>query len=103
MNEPKIKPEGYIQFLLASPKPVTCTEAAAVQPPTPDPPAHDAFLRLLTRLGPDPETLWQEAQPQVRPDAGVWVLDDSTLDKPYARRSSVRNRAFLPSPSWGLS
>ena len=85
MNGPKVKPEGYIQFLLASPKPVTCTEAAAVQPPTPDPPAHDAFLRLLTRLEPDPETLWQEARPQIRPGVGVWVLDDSTLDKPYAR------------------
>jgi hypothetical protein len=85
MNEPKIKPEGYIQFLLASPRQVTCTEAAAVHPATPEPAAHDAYLRLLTRLEPDPDTLWQEAQPQVKPGAGIWVLDDSTLDKPYAR------------------
>jgi putative transposase len=85
MNRPKVEPEGYIQFLVASPRQFTCAEAAAVQPPQPDPPAHDAFRRLLTRLEPDPETLWQEAQAQVRPGAGLWVLDDSTLDKPYAR------------------
>lgn len=86
MNAPKVQAEQYIQFLLASPAPFTCTEAAAVQPDQPDPPAHDAFRRLLTRLEPDPDTLWREAVPQVRPADGVWVLDDSTLDKPYARR-----------------
>src|SRR5262249_32389867 len=67
------------------PEQFTCTEAAAVQPAQPDPPAHDAFRRLLTRLEPDPDTLWREALPQIRPDDGLWVLDDSTLDKPYAR------------------
>ena len=34
---------------------------------------------------PDPDTLWAEAQTQVRRDDGVLVVDDSTLDKPYAR------------------
>src|SRR5215212_7129681 len=85
MNRPKVEPEGYIQFLLASPKQFTCAEAAAVQPHRPDAPAHDAFGRLLTRLEPDPETLWQEAKTQVRAGEGMWLLDDSTLDKPYAR------------------
>ena len=85
MNQPKVEPEGYIQFLIASPRQFTCTEAAAVQPAQLDPPAHDAFRRLLTRLEPDPDTLWQEARPQIRPDDGLWVLDDSTPDKPYAR------------------
>ena len=85
MNQPKVEPEGYIQFLIASPRRFSCTEAAAVQPTQPDPPAHDAFRRLLTRLEPDPDTLWREALPQIRPDDGLWVLDDSTLDKPYAR------------------
>ena len=85
MNQPKVEPEGYIQFLVASPRQFTCTEAAAVQPSQPNPPAHDAFRRLLTRLEPDPQTLWQEARTQIRPGEGLWVLDDSTLDKPYAR------------------
>jgi putative transposase len=85
MNQAKVQPEDYVQFLLASPLQVTCTEAARVHPDHPNPPAHDSFNRLLTRLEPDPEILWQEAQPHIRPDQGVLILDDSTLDKPYAR------------------
>ena len=75
-----------IQFLLASPRQVTCTEAARVQPLQPDPPTHDAFNRLLTGTVPDTEALWLEAQDRVQRDDGVLVLDDSTLDKPYARK-----------------
>jgi DDE superfamily endonuclease len=85
MSEAKVHPEDYIQFLIASPRQFTCMEAMRVQPAQPAPPAHDAFNRLLTRLEPDPQALWQEAAPQVRVGDGVLVLDDSTLDKPYAR------------------
>jgi putative transposase len=85
MNTAKVQSEDYVQFLLASPRQFTCTEAARVQPARPDPPAHDSFTRLLTRLEPDPQALWLEARPQIRPDDGILVLDDSTLDKPYAR------------------
>ncbi|MGH7225005.1 MAG: transposase, partial [Gemmataceae bacterium] len=86
MNTTKVHPEDYVQFLLASPLRFTCTEAARVQP---NPTAHDAFNRLLTYLEPDPETLWLEARPHIRPDDGLLVLDDSTLDKPYARRMGL--------------
>src|SRR5262245_25467731 len=86
MNTPKVQPEDYVQFLLASPAQFTCTEAARVQP---QPTAHDSFNRLLTRLEPDPETLWREAQPQLHADDGILVLDDSTLDKPYARHMDL--------------
>ncbi len=84
MNAPKVEPDGYMDFLIATPKICSATEAARVQPAGPRPPAHDAFTRLLTRLEPDPETLWTDAEPQVRRDDGVLVIDDSTLDKPYA-------------------
>src|SRR5918998_6071511 len=83
---PKCRAADYIDFLIASPKAFCCTEAAAVQPEAPDPPAHDAFTRLLHRLEPDPETLGQEARPLVHRTGGVLVLDDSTLDKPYAKK-----------------
>jgi hypothetical protein len=89
MNTAKVQPEDYVQFLLGSPMQFTCTEAARVQPDQPDPPAHDAFNRLLTRLEPDPEALWLEARPQIRLDDGLLVLDDSTLDKPYARKMGL--------------
>ncbi len=92
MNAPKCRPEDYINFLVASPRAVSGTEAARVQPEQPDPPAHDAFTRLLHRLEPDPDTLWAEAAPQVRRDGGILVLDDSTLDKPYARKIGLLTR-----------
>jgi hypothetical protein len=89
MTIAKVQPEDYIQFLLGSPLQFTCTEAARVQPQQPVPPAHDAFTRLLTRLEPDPEALWHEARPQLRPDEGILVVDDSTLDKPSARKTAL--------------
>lgn len=92
MNAPKCQPEDYINFLVASPRAVSGTEAARAQPAQPNPPAHDAFTRLLHRLEPDPETLWAEAAPQVRRDGGILVLDDSTLDKPYARKIGLLTR-----------
>lgn len=84
MNAPKIVADDYIDFLIATPRACSATEAARVQPDAPDPPAHDAFTRLLTRLEPDPDTLWAESETQVDRTDGVLVVDDSTLDKPYA-------------------
>jgi hypothetical protein len=92
MNPPRVQPEDYIDFLIATPKAASAVEAAAVQPPRPDAPAHDAFTRLLHRLEPDPETLWQEAKPQVRLAEGVLVLDDTVLDKPHARHIALVGR-----------
>jgi len=90
MSERKCCPEDYIQFLIASPGRFSCAEAGRVQPQTAEAPAHDAFSRLLTELGPDPDALWREAQALLDPAAdGVLVLDDSTLDKPYARRMAL--------------
>lgn len=92
MNAPKCSAIDYIDFLVASPRAVSGTEAARVQPDRPHPPAHDAFTRLLHRLEPDPAALWAEAAPLVRREHGILVLDDSTLDKPYARAMSLVTR-----------
>jgi putative transposase len=92
MSAPKVHASDYIDFLIATPKVCSGAEAARVQPDQPDPPAHDAFTRLLTRLEPDPDALWGEAQAQVRRGEGVLVVDDSTLDKPYARAIELVTR-----------
>jgi hypothetical protein len=92
MNAPRCDEIDYLDFLIAAPGPVSCTEAARVQPHRPDAPAHDAFTRLLTRLEPDPETLWREAEPLVEKARGALVVDDSTLDKPYARHIELVTR-----------
>src|SRR5262245_54707036 len=92
MNPPRVRPEDYIDFLIATPKAATAVEAAAVQPARQGAPAHDAFTRLLHRLEPDPETLWREARPHVALAQGVLVLDDTVLDKPYARHIDLVGR-----------
>ena len=94
MNAPKCQPEDYINFLVASPRVVSGTEAARAQPARPDPPAHDAFTRLLHRLEPDAATLWAEAEPLVERSHGVLVLDDSVLDKPYAKKMDLVARQW---------
>jgi hypothetical protein len=92
MRPPKVDEIDYIQFLIAAQKVYTCTEAARCQPEGSDTPAHDAFTRLLSRQPPDTTALWQEVEPLVRKDAGILVLDDTTLDKPYGRKIELVTR-----------
>ncbi len=84
MNQPKLRDEDYINFIIATPRTVTATEASSCQPDSTNAPAHDAFTRLLSRLEPDSEVLWTEAQTQIDLNTGILVLDDSTLEKPYS-------------------
>ena len=89
MNPAKCTAEDYINFVIATPRIVTATEAERVQPPSENAPAHDAFTRLLTRLEPDTEVLWTESRSQVDLNQGILILDDSTLDKPYSKRNDL--------------
>ena len=61
MNPSKVTDEDYINFLIATPKVYSATEAARVQSEKPMIPAHDTFIRLLHRLELDAATLWREA------------------------------------------
>jgi putative transposase len=92
MNAPRCTATAYIDFLVATPRIVSCAEAARVQPRRADAPAHDAFTRLLHRLEPDPAALWQEVAPLVERQRGVLIVDDSPLDKPYARKIALVTR-----------
>jgi putative transposase len=89
MNPPKCSDEDYINFLIATPRQVSATEAARVQPEAEKAAAHDAFTRLLHRLEPDAESLWAESSSQVSLTQGILVIDDSTLDKPYAKKMEL--------------
>ena len=92
MNAPRCTDFDYIDFLVATPRTCTCTEAARVQPDALKPPAHDSFTRLLHRLEPDAETLWNEAKSMVVRRRGVLVIDDSTLAKLYAQKIELVTR-----------
>jgi hypothetical protein len=89
MNPPKVTDEDYINFIIATPRDVTATEAERVQPESTNAPAHDAFTRLLQRLEPDAETLWQEARTQIDLTSGFLILDDSTLEKPFSKFNAL--------------
>jgi hypothetical protein len=88
----KVSDLDYIQFLLAAPTAFSCVEAAKTAGVPDEPPAHDAYTRLLQRQPPDTEALWQETQPYVEKETGLLVLDDTTLDKPHARRMDLVHR-----------
>ncbi len=60
-----------------------------VEPEGPAPAAHDALNRLLYRLEPDTMPLWQEAEALVDRTRGLLIIDDSTLDKPYAHQIAL--------------
>ena len=89
MSQAKVTESQFIDFLIATPLNATAMEAARTQPATAQPAAHDAYTRLLHRLEPTSDALWSEAKPEVQRAAGVLVLDDSVLDKPYARHMDL--------------
>lgn len=88
MNAPRATPEDYIAFLAVAPGEATATEMARCQPIQPDAPSHDAFTRLLHRVEPDTDALWQEVRP-ILPTSGILVFDDTVLDKPHARHMGL--------------
>lgn len=106
MNAPRCSEHDYIAFLIAAQRVYSCTEAARCQPEAPTAPAHDAFTRLLTRVPPDTAALWAEAEPFVRRREGLLVLDDTTLDKPYAKKMDLVTRHWSGkhrSVVWGIN
>jgi hypothetical protein len=92
MNAPKVDELDYINFLIAAQRVFSTVEAAKASPDELRQPAHDAYTRLLQRTPPDSGALWQEVQPLINRQSGVLVIDDSTLDKPYARQMALVTR-----------
>ncbi len=86
MNPPPWADLDSIPFTLAAPKTFPCTEADRGPPESPNPPAHEAFTRLLKRQPFDIKALWQEAKAFVDQGKRLWVWDDTTEDVPYAQR-----------------
>ena len=92
MNAPRTTETDYINFLLATHYAYSCVVAARVQSEAADKPAHDSINRLLHRIEPGADDLWQEAKGQVEKQSRMLILDDSTLDKPYARKINLVTR-----------
>ena len=86
MDPPKYTQYDYINFLIATPRYYSYTEAARGQSPNDNPAAHDSLNHLPYRLNPDSQQLWQESKVHVNKDQGILVIGDSTLDKAYAQK-----------------
>jgi len=89
MNPPKCNEYDYINFLTASPRVFSCTEAEKVQPDQEYGPSHDSINRLLYRLSSDTEALRREASRSIDLSHGVLISDDSASDKPYAEKMQM--------------
>lgn len=92
MNAPKCTELDYINFLVAAQQVFSAVEAARSHPEGHRQPAHDAYTRLLQRLPPDSEALWAEVQGCVGLSSGLLIIDDTTLDKPYASQMALVSR-----------
>ena len=95
MNPPKCSDDDYINFVIASPRSVSATEAAKVQGDEEQAPAHDAFTRLLHRLEPDAATLWREAQTQVSLRQGI-LMSLLPFEPPERKLGHASDGAAFP-------
>ena len=89
MNPQKVDEYDYIQFLLAAQCVFSTVEASKVVSGEVGAPAHDSYTRLLQRIPPDSRALWQEVEQLILKTKGVLVIDDTTLDKPYAEKMAM--------------
>ena len=89
MNKAKCNNYYYINFLVAVQTVFSTTEATRCHPDGANGAVHDAYTRLLQRIPPDSEALWQEVKPLVKVKQGVLVFDDSTVDKPHPSQMAL--------------
>lgn len=95
MNPAKYTEIKYINFLIATQKAYSCSEAERVQADTSSGAARDAINRLLHRVEPDTEELWQEAKAHVVAlVTGILVLDNTMMDKWYAQKIELVSRQW---------
>jgi hypothetical protein len=92
VNPPKCTRNDFINFLIATYQACSCTEASRCIPSEEGSIAHDSVRRLLERQPSHTEALYEEARPLIRPEEGVLVIDDSTLDKPYSHQMELVTR-----------
>lgn len=65
MDGPKLVTDDCLDFLVAAPRAYTLQRRVRGQADHSEPPAHDTFTRLLTRLEPNPKASGQ--RPEIRP------------------------------------
>jgi hypothetical protein len=92
VNPPKCTSSNFVKFLISTYQMCSCSEASRCLPGEPESIAHDSVRRLLERQPYHTEALFNEAKRLTRPDEGVLVIEDSTLDKPYSHQIELVTR-----------
>jgi len=91
MRQRKCSIELYVDFLVASQKQYSGLELSRVAPQVI---AHDAVSRWLAQEQLTPKRLWQASQALVDRQRGYLILDDTLLDKPYAKKMALVKRQY---------
>jgi hypothetical protein len=86
INPAKCTELDYINFLIASSRAFSCTEASKCSFIDSTSPAHDSFIRLLIRQS--------QVKSLVTPETGVLIIDDTVLNKPYSKRMDLVYRQW---------
>ncbi len=86
MRSQKCSVDLYVGFLIASQRQYSGAELSRVAPAEM---AHDAVSRWLSSQKLTPKIVWQHAAPLVNAKTGYLILDDTVLDKPYSRATSL--------------
>ena len=94
INPAKCNEFDYINFLIASSRVFSCTKTSKCSFSDSNSPAHDSFNRLLDRQPPDTDALWNEVKNLVTLEIGLLIIDDTTLDKPYAKHMDLVYRQW---------
>ena len=92
----------YVNFLIGSQKQYSALEFSKVSP---DPMVHDAVSRWLSQEKLTPKVLWAESQHLIDRNSGYLSIDDSVLDKPYARAMPLVKKQYSgkhPRPVKGI-
>ena len=91
MQQPKCSLDLYVDFLIASQKQYSGLELSRVSPTAL---SHDAVSHWLAHDKLTPKIVWQQAQAMVQMETGYLIVDDTILDKPYAREIPLVKKQY---------
>ena len=91
MQNQKCSVDLYVDFLIASQKQYSGVELSRVSP---KPMAHDSVSRWLSDEKLTPQMLWEQSQHLVEQARGYLIIDDTVLDKQYARNMALTKKQY---------
>lgn len=91
MQRQKCSLDLYVDFLIASQKQYSGLELSKVSPIDM---SHDSVNRWLAKNKLTPKIVWKESQSMVELKSGYLIIDDTLLDKPYAKDMALVKKQY---------